>query len=315
MTEIFGYKLLGELSPQNAGFCKWGFCEKKGRVFFIKEFLSPVYPADTKELSERVIERKKKICTEFFAAKAQYYEILNTCRTGNNVLILQFFRSGTKFYIITDKVESDGTDPRIIAALSNDKKEAVIRSLLYSISKIHNAGLVHADLKPDNILLKKTHDGFYAAKIIDFDSGFIVGHVPANLQGDFVYLAPETYLKINEEDVNVTEKIDIFALGILIHQYWTGELPSTDSKYNYLFEAAIDGGNIYLSDQIPQGLKKVISRMLSADPSKRPPAETILKAYQIRDDRSAEHYSRPVKDNQKDLIRSDGFHQLDDSEL
>lgn len=65
MSVIKDYKLLGELSAQNAGFCQWGFCEKAGREYFIKEFLTPVYPVDSKELSAKLIERKRKVCDDF----------------------------------------------------------------------------------------------------------------------------------------------------------------------------------------------------------------------------------------------------------
>ena len=78
MSVIKGYKLLGELSAQNAGFCQWGFCEKSGREFFIKEFLTPVYPEDTSELSAKVIERKRKVCDDFYSKKREFKKLYNS---------------------------------------------------------------------------------------------------------------------------------------------------------------------------------------------------------------------------------------------
>lgn len=286
MSVIRGYKLLGELSAQNAGFCQWGFCERGGREYFIKEFLSPIYPADNSNLSERILERKRRLCEDFYANKKAFYDVLSCCRTGNNILVQDFFRSGTKYYIVTDKVDADGTDPAMISRLSREKKEAFIRSILYSISKLHRAKIVHADLKPDNILLKKTDGGYYTAKIVDFDAGFLIGKVPADIQGDFIYLAPEVYLKMNEEDVDLNEKIDIFALGILFHQYWTGELPRMGSDYKYAFEAVLDGSEVQLSDSIPLELRTFISRMLSKDPAARPGADEILARFRAKDVRT-----------------------------
>lgn len=279
MGLINGYKLIGELSAQNAGFCQWGFCEKDGREYFIKEFLTPVYPSDSVDLSKKVMERKRKICEDFYTAKKEYYDVLGCCRTGNIILIQDFFRSGSKYYTVTDKVNSDGTDPSIISQLTREKKETLIRSLLFSIAKLHDVGIVHADIKPDNILLKKTRDGFYTAKIIDFDAGFLLEKQPAEIQGDFIYLSPEVYLKMNEEDVKLSEKIDIFALGILFHQYWTGELPKLGADYRYVFEAVLDGSEVQLSNDIPLYLRTIISRMLSVDPLSRPSAHEILEMY------------------------------------
>ena len=284
MNAINGYELLGELSTQNAGFGKWGFCEKGGREYFIKEFLTPVYPADNIELSAKIIERKRKACVDFYFEKREFYDVLSRCRTGNNILVQDFFRSGSKYYIVTDKVIADGTDPAIISKLSREKKETLIRSILYSIAKLHDVGIVHADIKPDNILLKKTNGGFYTAKIIDFDSGFLVYKTPSEVQGDFVYLAPEVYLKMNDEEVELNEKLDIFALGILLHQYWTGELPKIGADYRYAFEAVLDGSEIQLNNAIPLEFRKTISGMLSADPASRPGAREVLQVFRARDE-------------------------------
>lgn len=276
MQEINGYRILGELSARNAGFCQWGFCEKDGREYFIKEFLAPVYPEDQGDLSPKVIARKRKLCENFFAARQAFYDVLRSCRSGNIILVEDFFRWGSKYYAVSDKVETEGTDPGLIAQLPEEKKETLLRAILYSMAKLHRAGIVHADIKPDNILLKRTVDGFYTAKIIDFDAGFLRGQAPEEVQGDFLYLAPEGYLKMNGEPVELTEKIDIFALGILFHRYWTGILPTLRFDYRYAFEAVLDGSEVQLSESIPAGLRGILGRMLDRDPARRPSAEEIL---------------------------------------
>ena len=91
---------------------------------------------------------------------------------------------------------------------------------------------------------------------------------------------------MNEEDVDLSEKIDIFALGILFHQYWTGELPRMGSDYKYAFEAVLDGSEVQLSDSIPLELRTFISRMLSKDPAARPGADEILARFRAKDVRT-----------------------------
>lgn len=283
MDEIRGYKLLEELSTQNAGTCQWAFCEREGRGYFIKRFKEITYPTDESKLSEKLIERRRRICEEFYSEKKAFYDALSCCRTGNNVIIQDFFRSGSKYYAITDRVYADGTDPKIISELTQERKETLIRSILYSISILHKAGVVHADIKPDNVLLKRTEEGFYTAKIIDFDAGFLVGKEPSELQGDQVYLAPETSLVMHGEAVELNEKIDIFALGILFHEYWVGERPQIGCDYSYVHEAVLDGSEVQLSDAIPPWLRINISRMLSKDPDARPDAEEILQSFRAKD--------------------------------
>lgn len=274
-----GYTIIGELSNKNAGFCQWGFCKRDGREFFIKEFKDPVYPIDSKELSPKAIERKQRIGDAFFAAKKEFYDTLGKCRTGNNILVHDFFLSGSKYYIVTDRVYSSETEPSIIAALSREKKETFIRALLYSVARFHDVGIVHSDLKPDNILLKETVDGYYTPKIIDFDAGFLLSKGPVEIQGDAVYFAPESFLKLRGQDISLSTKIDVFALGILIHQYWTGELPKIGKEYSSVYEAVLDRSEVQLSNTIPTKLRDNISRMLSLDPDDRPSTDEVLSVF------------------------------------
>ena len=277
MTTIGRYRLFEDLSGQNAGFCQWGFCERDGHEYFIKEFLSPKYPDDSSNLSPKILERKRAACDAFYAERKLFYDTLRGCRNGNIVIVQDFFRAGTKYYAVTDKVSKAETDPGIIADLTPDRKETFLRVLTYSVSCFHNAGIVHADLKPSNILIKKTTDGFYTAKIIDFDAGYFSDRAPEEAQGDFIYYAPETFLKMNGEDVRRDEKIDIFALGILFHQYWTGALPVIGADYNYVHEAVLDGETPRFYGSIPSGLIALIKRMLARDPEDRPTAAEILR--------------------------------------
>lgn len=283
MNNINGYILRENLTAKNAGFSQWGFCEKNGHEYFIKEFLTPVYPSDNRELSEKLLERKRRLCDDFYRTKADFYDVLKSCRTGNTVVVVDFFRYGSKYYMVTDKVNSDGTDPKIIAKLPRKQKETLIRSILFSVSKLHNAGIIHADIKPDNMMLKKTSAGDWTAKIVDFDSGFLIGKIPNEIQGDFVYLSPEAYLKMNEEEATITQKIDIFALGILFHQYWTGELPQIGEDYRYIFEAVLDDGDVKLHESLPDGITELIRKMLQKDPTARPSAEEALRVFQAKD--------------------------------
>ena len=279
MDEIQGYRLTRELSAQDAGFSRWGFGEKAGREYYIKEFLSPVYPVDSGELSEKLLVKKRKSCEDFYRKKKTFYDTLRSCRTGNIITIEDFFRHENRYYIITDKVAEKKLTNRQLASLPDKKKLILIRSLLYSFSALHGAGIVHADVKPENILLKSTADNGITGKIVDFDSGFLKNDPPSpqELQGDFLYLAPEAFLFIDGETVTVDGKIDVFALGILFHLYWTGELPAIPKERHYVFEAVLNGEPVGISEKIPDPLRSLIVRMLKESPTDRPSAAEALQ--------------------------------------
>lgn len=305
MKTIHGYKLKGELTSQNAGFCQWGFCTKGGHEYFIKEFLDPKYPVDRELFSPEAFDRKVRICDEFFAEKTVFYQTLEKCRTGNNIIIHDFFREGTKYYIITDRVEPASLSLKDVSALSLAKKEALIRSILYSIASLHEAGIVHSDIKADNILLKETPDGFITAKIIDFDAGFLVFTPQSKVKGDFVYLSPEAYLKMKGESKRLNEKIDIFALGLLFHQYLVGELPRIPKEDRYVCVTLLNGNEVKLSGSLPSFYKPIISNMLSLNSEDRMSAREILRLFETKDVQSEkEKETEPEKEKKHTVVIS-----------
>lgn len=277
MDTVNGYQIRKPFSSENAGFCRWAIGEKHGRAYFIKEFLSPKYPADDCGLSEKTIAKKRAECEKFYNRKAKLYQAIQQCRTGNVVIIQDFFREGSKYYAVTEQVKAENLSLSQIAALPENKKMTLIRAILYSFSVLHSKAIVHSDVKPDNILVKRTENNFYTGKIIDFDASFLETEAPEEIAGDQVYLAPETRRRMMEEPVSVTTKADIFALGILFHQYWCGELPGCPKEYDYLFEAVLDGAEVTLSEKLPESLREQIGRMLLENPERRPGAEQILR--------------------------------------
>lgn len=277
MDIINGYEMTQNFSTQNAGTCMWGFCQKDGYEYFIKKFLSPHYPVDDGKLSPATIEKKIRICQDFYQEKSEFYRALGQCRTGNLVVIQDFFQYGTEFYAVADRVPDVGCPISALAGCTMDQKLTLLRSITYSMGRLHDMGIVHADLKPDNIILVPTAPGYYTGKIIDFDSGFFTGYQSGEVHGDPVYLAPETFLVMDGEGIALTEKLDIFALGILFHQYLTGSCPQVAGDSDYVFEGILSGDPVYLDGRLQPELQNLLSRMLQQDPDQRPGAWEILQ--------------------------------------
>ena len=240
-TIINGYRLTRELSNENAGMCQWGFAVKDGHEYFIKQFLNPKYPDDTGRLPAAMVMRMRQAATSSFMKRKAFYDRLRECRTGNNVVVEDYFRFGNFYYAVTDLVHGPYLSVEEIAALPDEKKRVLIRAILFNVMQFHDKGIVHSDLKPDNIMVRRTAEGFCTAKIIDFDAGFFSYEPPEEITGDQVYFSPEALLHNMGKETAVTEKADIFALGLLFHQYWTGALPGFDRReHRYANEAQPD---------------------------------------------------------------------------
>lgn len=102
--QIKGYEIKGELKTNNSGFSKWGFATKNGRDYFIKEFIDPVYPIHTELLDQAMIDHKRKICKDYEDRSRYMYNAINNCSDGNLVEIEEFFRDGSHYYLVMEKI-------------------------------------------------------------------------------------------------------------------------------------------------------------------------------------------------------------------
>ena len=277
---INGYALEAELQNANSGFSKWGFATKYGREYFIKELITPVYPIDRSIMSDELFEQRRASCVEYEERFRKYYTVINNASCGNLVRITEFFRSGSRYYVITEKINEKSIPVEVLASLSMHQKMLLLKTVANGFYKLHSSGIVHFDVKPANILVKRTANGNYTAKLIDFDAGFFIGEDIENseLGGDLTYLAPETFLGMYGEDVRINEKADIFALGLVFHQYCTGQLPSYNSEeYAYPYESVLDEAPLSLNlGAYPAELGTLIASMLDIDPNKRPSAGDVF---------------------------------------
>lgn len=279
MEKLGSYLLTGHLTSQNSGYSVWGFGKKNGRDFFIKQFLSPKYPDNDTVSSAASIEKRKKKCEKFQQKKAAMYKMINDNSDGNAVRIEEFFRVESKYYISMRKIEALEWSVETIAALPEKDKRFLCSVIAHGIAGLHKGRVVHADLKHDNILLMKTASGNVTAKIIDFDSGFLETDPPTDgeeIVGDQVYFSPEACKTFMGESPELTCKMDVFALGVLFHQYFTGVLPGYDVTLgNYAGEAVARGGVATVSEELPQDVRDLLVRMLDGDPAKRPTAAEV----------------------------------------
>lgn len=267
------YELKAPLQNHNAGFSRWTIASRASHLFFLKEFLNPKYP-DDHTLQEDLRMTRIRECAQYEREKARLYAAVNEASDGNLVRIIEFFRENSHYYITTRWVESMTMSFQDIARLDMKDKLLLCRTAAHSIAALHDKGIVHADIKDTNVLVHKTREGLLVTKIVDFDSSFFEGMSPEDeedLGGDQVYLSPEACLFFCGEEVRLTCKMDVFALGLLFHQFLTGELPYFDgSSYDYAHEAVLDDFVLRVdSPYIPIPVRTIIEHMLLKDAERR----------------------------------------------
>jgi serine/threonine protein kinase len=143
---------------------------------------------------------------------------------------------------------------------------AIVRECLSALEALHRNGIVHGDIKPGNIMIKRTG----AAKIIDIGSAFTIDEPPEQRTCTPAYAAPEV-LKGEE----ATPLSDLASLGYVLIELISGRNPFAGKKtYSQMIQAKIDLPD-QLEDFIPTGigntalLTNFCRRLIATDPAER----------------------------------------------
>jgi eukaryotic-like serine/threonine-protein kinase len=272
-----GYRLLEDFRVVGAGLSEWSFAERGGRIYFIKRFLSPTFPEDDAPGSERIKAKKRIRCAAFEAHHRGLQAAMAPLTTygGNLIATLDFFRIGAKYYKVTEKVDAAGLLASDVAVLDFPAQLVLLKTVAHSLKILHDLRIVHSDLKPSNVLIKRTELG-YTTKLIDFDSSYIVGSPPPpeEIVGTMNYYSPELvrYIQGGAEPGELSEASDIFALGLIYAEYLTGSMPAFDPAHHEAAIAVLHGQALKLgpSSAAPAPFVELVERMLLPDPAARP---------------------------------------------
>jgi len=278
---INNYSFEKPLTSDNSGFSKWGIGTRGGQKYFVKEFLSPVYPTEDAPFTQKKREERIRLCQTFVEGKSKLYSAIRDASDGHVIAIEQFFRVGSKFYISTKAITDPVMSISAIAKCSFLNRIRLCCSIAHAMAEIHKKKIVHADIKPDNIMV--VCKGGLCPNIIDFDCSFFESESPKlgeELNGDLVYLSPEAYLHIAEIESNLSCKMDVFALGLLFHQYFTGKLPGFDTaEYQYAYESVLDDHPLDVQDIEGLDCRQLIAQMLQKKPEDRPDMSAVFTSF------------------------------------
>ncbi len=280
---IYRYRQLTPFTTQGSGTAQWCVGEWEGRRYFIKEFLTPTLPPADADMSTPVNIARRDSCMAFFRAKKRLYRTLQSvnngclvCPDGDEDLFVHEGHYCAVSPFITPDVEPDA-----ICRLSVREKLVLMRTLVLTLGAVHGAGIVHSDLKLENLMVTRNATGACNLKLIDFDSAFFRDAPPGSpeeMHGDLAYLAPETLAFMDGERVPLTEKLDVFALGLVMHRMACGAMPRFDpARFQCAGEAVADGAPLGFEPSLPGPLREIIARMLSADPAARPSLREVYE--------------------------------------
>ncbi len=157
------------------------------------------------------------------------------------------------------------------------------------LSVAHAAGVIHRDIKPDNIFMHHTDSG-EVVKVVDFGIAKIIGEYPGvdlqeltiagKIVGTPAYMSPE---RLN--NLPYDGKADVYSVGIMLYQMLTGRLPFFSKDKDLLSVAMMHLTKEpqklrALNPAIPERIEEIVLKALAKDPEARPTAREMAKEFQ-----------------------------------
>jgi len=184
---------------------------------------------------------------------------------------------GALFYLVMRLVEGETLYDRMLAGpVSPADAARLVTQIAEALDYAHGRGVIHRDLKPNNILLDALDNvymmDFGLAKLLAATSnltetGMVLG-TPA-------YMAPEQW-----RGEPVDARTDVYALGVMLYEMVCGQPPfeSADTPFTLMYKHLneLPQAPRTILPSLPPGVDAVILRALAKDPADRPPSAGAL---------------------------------------
>lgn len=253
---IDGYRVLSEIGRGAASVIYLVQDQKSKQIWALKQV------EKNTEKDQRFLEQAE---AEFKVAQAINHPGIRK--------ITRLFKKGSflavrELYLVmefVDGISLDRSPPKTFESAC-----AIFHQVADAMTAMHDAGFVHADMKPNNVVV----DDVGTARIIDLGQSCKIGTVKPRIQGTPDYIAPE---QVHRRPI--TPLTDVYNLGATMYWVLTRQhIPTALGKGDSLI-GSLDDGMIEppkpaceLNVRIPRKLSDLIMQCVEVEPAKRPPS-------------------------------------------
>lgn len=270
----FYYRIDEVLTSGAGGDLFVGVDQRSQKKYFIKIPAAPKYPASTLSGTEK----KKREFTQYMADWTCKIKLLVTLSSTHDLIpVVNIFKERNLFPVLISPYVSELVDIEN-DNLSTDDKVSFTRTALDQLSALHEAGLVHADIKPGNVMFDPNRK---SARMLDFDGSFFYKLPPSPERhvGDPAYMAPEVIDYCNGYTKTIGKPIDVFSLGLLLIRLWTGRLPESEdqSPIAEMLQNGFDLKHWLRGQGIPNNMYDLLASMVETNPETRAESSTLMQ--------------------------------------
>jgi serine/threonine protein kinase len=190
--------------------------------------------------------------------------------------VFELVQVGERYGLALELVDGEPLSSIMTMPLPPERVTLLIAQLLRALEHAHAAGLIHRDLKPDNVLVE-WRNGRDFARIIDFGIAIAGDGGPdsvARLTGAGQVIGTPAYMSPEQARADVLDhRTDLYSLGIMMYEMLSGELPFVGRPADVLL-ARIKRDAPKLEERVPgllvdPLLERFCFRLMARDPAKR----------------------------------------------
>jgi serine/threonine-protein kinase len=224
------------------------------------KLINPLFSADPKFL-------------EMFKSEAR---ALGAFRHPNVLTVHDFGLYDGRYYLVMELLEGESLKEVMndSGSIPPERAFAMLVTICRAVSAAHRVGIVHLDLKGENVFVKETTSGT-ELKVLDFGLARLAGGRAQDVDdgtamGTIGYMAPEQIV-----GGRVDERADVYALGVLAFEMLTGELPFPAGSKSAIMRHQLEGRiskwpkSSFLKI-VPKRTRQAVLDAVSADPYRRP---------------------------------------------
>jgi len=206
-------------------------------------------------------------------------DILRKCQHPHIVELKAVFETADMLYICMELIKGGELYDEIIRRNTFTERDAshIMKQIVSALDYLHDNGIIHRDLKLENLLLvdKNASGKDLIVKLADFGLSRIYrGQVVRTACGTPFYVAPEVLL-----GTGYGTEVDMWSAGIMLYILLSGRLPFHASEDHQLFNKILKGEYQFKSpqfDTISSAAKDLISNLIVTNPKKRLTAKQCI---------------------------------------